>query len=178
MFKSINPELPEFVPIRANSGKYLFRLFKKQHLYIPTFQETTLRYSEFCKQTKLLSTFALLYLCSIKNIKNIFMKIIIYILFGFFWMLQPHQSFATIGRNAISTHTTTVTNSSKNSKQGAKKVARMSSSEVNFFLFAGLSVLSLIIGLILLNWWLIILGVLGISLIIFFIYLLSHISLH
>jgi hypothetical protein len=147
-------------------------------IFIPSFQETTLRHSDFFQKTKLLSAFTSMYFYKIKNIKKISMKTIIYILFGFFLMLQPRQSFATIGHNTISTHKTVVATGSKNAQQDTKKAARISSIGAKFLLFAILSVLSLIIGLILLNWWLIIFGALGISLIIFFIYLLAQISFH
>jgi 1,4-dihydroxy-2-naphthoate octaprenyltransferase len=67
-----------------------------------------------------------------------------------------------------------MTNGAQKSSVVVKKAARRSSTETNFILFAVLSVLSLIIGLILLNWWLILLGGLGVSVIIFFIYILAH----
>jgi hypothetical protein len=104
------------------------------------------------------------------------MKSIIYILLGIFLMLEPRQSFAIIGHQTPTTTQTVVANHVQKSKWSAKKNRRMSSEVFNFLAFATLSVLSLIVGLILLNWWLIILGAIGVSLIILFIYLLSHMT--
>jgi divalent metal cation (Fe/Co/Zn/Cd) transporter len=106
------------------------------------------------------------------------MKAIIYILLGIFSMLQPHPIFATVGHPMALHQETVGTKHAQKSKEVAKQKAQHSrSSGVNtFFVFAALSLLSFIIGLILLNWWLIILGAIGISLIILFIYLLLHMA--
>jgi predicted small secreted protein len=105
------------------------------------------------------------------------MKKIIYILLVISVILCPCQSFATVGHDAPITTQKVVSNNSQKSKCVTKQFISLSETVTFFFVIAGLSVLSLIIGLILLNWWLIILGAIGIALCLWFVYLLSHITL-
>lgn len=105
------------------------------------------------------------------------MKKIIYILLTITGMLYPNANFATIGHHAPITTQKVLTNGVQKSKFRTKLAASLSSIVTSIFVVAALSVLSLIIGLILLNWWLIILGVIGIALFLWFIHLISHISM-
>ncbi len=108
------------------------------------------------------------------------MKIIIYILLVISIISCPRQSFATVGHHAPVTSQTTrqtvITTGVQKSKFVSKRDISTSSAVISFFAVAILSVLSLIIGLILLNWWLIILGAIGVSLFLGFIYMLSHLT--
>jgi hypothetical protein len=104
------------------------------------------------------------------------MKAIIYIILGIFLMLSPRQSWAILGHQTAVTTQKTVTSSTQKSKWRGKQKARVHSPVVTFFAVAIASVLLLIVGLVLLNWWMIILGAIGVSLIILFIYLLSHMA--
>jgi hypothetical protein len=104
------------------------------------------------------------------------MKTIIYIFLGLFLLGQPCQSFAIIGHHAPLPTKTVVSKDSKKSKFGAAAPISDTWSEVIFLGIIISSVLMLIIGLILKNWWLILLGGLGVSLILLFIYALMHIA--
>jgi hypothetical protein len=102
------------------------------------------------------------------------MKTIIYILLVISAILCPRQIFAIVGHPAPITTQTIITNAAQKSKFVAKQKTSMPSSGKKFLAVTILSVVTFLIGLIFLNWWLILLGAIGISLILLFIYLLSH----